>query len=89
MQTIIVAPLGQKLKNKSKYEVLFIQNLIRIRHKRCLTQYGFAVLLEVTTQMVKDWENYRSFPNYTVLLRIGAKLDVKIDEMGRSELLLF
>ena len=56
-------------------------NLIRMRHKRNITQEQLADFLGVTKASVSKWENHQSMPDILLLPKLAAFFDVSIDQL--------
>lgn len=62
-------------------ELNLSENIIRLRHRKKLTQEGLADFLGVTKASVSKWENAQSMPDILLLPRLAAFFDVTIDEL--------
>ncbi len=62
-------------------ELNLSENIVRLRHKKKLTQEGLADFLGVTKASVSKWENAQSMPDILLLPRLAAFFDVTIDEL--------
>ena len=56
-------------------------NLIKMRHKRNITQEQLAEFLGVTKASVSKWENRQSMPDILLLPKLAAFFDVSIDQL--------
>lgn len=56
-------------------------NIVRLRHKKKITQEQLADFIGVTKASVSKWENQQSTPDITILPRLATFFDVTIDEL--------
>lgn len=59
----------------------FSDNLIRLRHKKKITQEQLADFIGVTKASVSKWETRQSMPDVLLLPKLAAFFDVSIDEL--------
>lgn len=59
----------------------FSENLIRLRHKKKLTQEQLADVMGVTKASVSKWENGQSLPDILLLPQMASFFDVSIDAL--------
>lgn len=57
------------------------ENLVKLRHKKKVTQDEVATFLGVTKASVSKWENKQSYPDILLLPQLAAYFDVGIDEL--------
>lgn len=59
----------------------FSENIIRLRHKKKITQEQLAEFVGVTKASVSKWETRQSIPDVLMLPQLAAFFDVTIDEL--------
>ena len=59
----------------------FSDNIVRLRHKKNITQEQLAEFIGVTKASVSKWENKQSLPDILLLPKLAAFFDVSIDEL--------
>jgi len=57
------------------------ENIIKLRHKKGVTQDELATFLNVTKASVSKWETRLSYPDILLLPQIAAYFDVSIDDL--------
>lgn len=62
-------------------QINFSENIIKLRHKRKITQEQLADFIGVTKASVSKWENKQSMPDIMLLPRLAAFFDVTVDEL--------
>ena len=63
-----------------------MKNLKEMRKEAGYTQATMATLLHISQQTYSDYENGKTFPDETVLIKIADTLDVSIDYLlGRTD----
>ena len=55
------------------------QAIAQIRKERGLTQEAFAKVFNVTRQTVSNWENEKSHPDLSTLVKISDEFNVSLD----------
>ena len=58
----------------------FSENIIKLRHKKGITQEELADFVGVTKASVSKWETKQSLPDIMLLPRLAAYFDVTVDE---------
>ncbi len=61
------------------------QAIAQIRKERGLTQEAFAKMYNVTRQTVSNWENEKSHPDLSTLVKISDEFNVSLDILGNCE----
>ena len=59
----------------------FSENIIKLRHKKGITQEELAEVVGVTKASVSKWETKQSLPDIMLLPRLAAYFDVTVDEL--------
>lgn len=59
----------------------FSDNIIRLRHKKKITQEQLADFVGVTKASVSKWETKQSLPDILLLPKLAAYFDVTVDEL--------
>ena len=59
----------------------FSENIIKLRHKKGITQEELADFVGVTKASVSKWETKQSLPDIMLLPRLAAYFDVTVDEL--------
>lgn len=59
----------------------FSDNIVKLRHKKKITQEQLADFIGVTKACVSKWETRQSLPDILLLPRLAAFFDVTIDEL--------
>lgn len=59
----------------------FSDNIIKLRHKKKITQEQLADFVGVTKASVSKWETNQSLPDILILPRLAAFFDITIDEL--------
>ena len=59
----------------------FSDNIIRLRHRKKITQEQLADFIGVTKASVSKWETKQSMPDVLLLPRLASFFDVSIDEL--------
>ncbi len=63
-----------------------MKNLKEMRKEAGYTQTAMAELLHISQQTYSDYENSKTFPDETLLIKIADTLDVSIDYLlGRTD----
>lgn len=62
-------------------ELNFSDNIVKLRHKKKITQEQLADFIGVTKASVSKWENSQSLPDILILPELAAFFDVTIDEL--------
>jgi len=62
-------------------ELNFSDNIVKLRHKKKITQEQLADFIGVTKASVSKWENKQSLPDILILTELAAFFDVTIDEL--------
>ena len=60
------------------------QAIVQIRKERGLTQEAFAKMYSVTRQTVSNWENEKSYPDLSTLVKISDEFNVSLDVLSQS-----
>ena len=58
-----------------------VENIIRLRHDKKITQEQLADFVGVTKASVSKWETKQSMPDILLLPRLASFFDVTIDEL--------
>ena len=61
------------------------QAIAQIRKERGLTQEAFAKMYNVTRQTVSNWENEKSYPDLSTLVKISDELNVSLDILMKGD----
>ena len=61
------------------------QAIAQIRKERGLTQEAFAKMFSVTTQTVSNWENEKSYPDLSTLVKISDEFNVSLDVLLKGD----
>ena len=62
-------------------ELNFSDNIVKLRHKKKITQEQLADFIGVTKASVSKWENKQTLPDILILPELAAFFDVTIDEL--------
>lgn len=62
------------------------QAISQIRKERGLTQEAFGKMLSVTRQTVSNWENEKSYPDLSTLVKISDEFNVSLDVLLKGDL---
>ena len=61
------------------------QAIAQIRKERGLTQEAFAKVFNVTRQTVSNWENEKSYPDLSTLVKISDEFNVSLDVLLKGD----
>ena len=61
------------------------QAIVQIRKERGLTQEAFAKMYNVTRQTVSNWENEKSYPDLSTLVKISDEFNVSLDVLLKGD----
>ena len=61
------------------------QAIAQIRKERGLTQEAFAKMFSVTRQTVWNWENEKSYPDLSTLVKISDEFNVSLDVLLKGD----
>ena len=61
------------------------QAIAQIRKERGLTQEAFAKMFSVTRQTVSNWENEKSYPDLSTLVKISDEFNVSLDVLLKGD----
>ena len=61
------------------------QAIVQIRKERGLTQEAFAKMYSVTRQTVSNWENEKSYPDLSTLVKISDEFNVSLDVLLKGD----
>lgn len=61
------------------------QAIAQIRKERGLTQEAFAKMYNVTRQTVSNWENEKSYPDLSTLIKISDEFNVSLDILLKGD----
>lgn len=61
------------------------QAIAQIRKERGLTQETFAKMFNVTRQTVSNWENEKSYPDLSTLVKISDEFNVSLDVLLKED----
>ena len=61
------------------------QEIAQIRKERGLTQETFAKMFNVTRQTVSNWENEKSYPDLSTLVKISDEFNVSLDILLKGD----
>lgn len=61
------------------------QAIAQIRKERGLTQEAFAKIFSVTRQTVSNWENEKSYPDLSTLVKISDEFNVSLDVLLKGD----
>ena len=61
------------------------QAIAKIRKERGLTQEAFAKMYNVTRQTVSNWENEKSYPDLSTLVKISDEFNVSLDVLLKGD----
>ena len=61
------------------------QAIAQIRKERGLTQEAFAKVFNVTRQTVSNWENEKSYPDLSTLVKISDEFNVSLDILLKGD----
>ena len=61
------------------------QAIAQIRKERGLTQEAFAKMYSVTRQTVSNWENEKSYPDLSTLVKISDEFNVSLDILLKGD----
>ena len=61
------------------------QAIVQIRKERGLTQEAFAKMYSVTRQTVSNWENEKSYPDLSTLVKISDEFNVSLDILLKGD----
>ena len=61
------------------------QAIAQIRKERGLTQEAFAKMYSVTRQTVSNWENEKSYPDLSTLVKISDEFNVSLDVLLKGD----
>lgn len=61
------------------------QAIAQIRKERGLTQEAFAKMFNVTRQTVSNWENEKSYPDLSTLVKISDEFNVSLDVLLKGD----
>ena len=61
------------------------QAIAQIRKERGLTQEAFAKMYNVTRQTVSNWENEKSYPDLSTLVKISDEFNVSLDVLLKGD----
>lgn len=61
------------------------QAIAQIRKERGLTQEAFAKAFNVTRQTVSNWENEKSYPDLSTLVKISDEFNVSLDVLLKGD----
>ena len=61
------------------------QAIAKIRKERGLTQEAFAKMFSVTRQTVSNWENEKSYPDLSTLVKISDEFNVSLDVLLKGD----
>ena len=61
------------------------QAIAQIRKERGLTQEAFAKMYNVTRQTVSNWENEKSYPDLSTVVKISDEFNVSLDVLLKGE----
>ena len=61
------------------------QAIAQIRKERGLTQEAFAKVFNVTSQTVSNWENEKSYPDLSTLVKISDEFNVSLDVLLKGD----
>ena len=64
------------------------QAIAQIRKERGLTQEAFAKMYNVTRQTVSNWENEKSYPDLSTLVKISDEFNVSLDILLKGDFLI-
>lgn len=61
------------------------QAIAQIRKERGLTQEAFAKMYNVTRQTVSNWENEKSYPDLSTLVKISDEFNISLDILLKGD----
>lgn len=61
------------------------QAIAKIRKERGLTQEAFAKMFNVTRQTISNWENEKSYPDLSTLVKISDEFNVSLDVLLKGD----
>lgn len=61
------------------------KRIIELRRKKKMTQEDLAELFDVSRQTISNWENGKSYPDITLLLKISKEFNISLDELMRED----
>lgn len=61
------------------------QAIAQIRKERGMTQEAFAKMFSVTRQTVSNWENEKSYPDLSTLVKISDEFNVSLDVLLKGD----
>ena len=61
------------------------QAIVQSRKERGLTQEAFAKMYSVTRQTVSNWENEKSYPDLSTLVKISDEFNVSLDVLLKGD----
>ena len=61
------------------------QAIAQLRKERGLTQEAFAKMYNVTRQTVSNWENEKSYPDLSTLVKISDEFNVSLDILLKGD----
>lgn len=61
------------------------QAIAQIRKERGLTQEAFAKMYNVTRQTVSNWENEKSYPDLSTVVKISDEFNVSLDVLLKGD----
>lgn len=61
------------------------QAIAQIRKEQGLTQEAFAKMFSVTRQTVSNWENEKSYPDLSTLVKISDEFNVSLDVLLKGD----
>ena len=61
------------------------QAIAQIRKERGLTQEAFAKVFNVTRQTVSNWENEKSYPDLSTVVKISDEFNVSLDVLLKGD----
>ena len=61
------------------------QAIAQIRKERGLTQEAFAKMYSVTRQTVSNWENEKSYPDLSTVVKISDEFNVSLDVLLKGD----
>jgi transcriptional regulator with XRE-family HTH domain len=77
---------GKVIKMEPKDENVFAQRLVDLRKKAGLTQEQLADRVGLKKKAISECENERSYPSYTVLMKMADVFDCSLDYLtGRDD----